>query len=105
MTSEAQRVAIAEACRWSSIGENHNGRLCGFHLKYGADGINHYVPDYPNDLNSCADFEKDAGNEYWRILNDIVDRDNKRIVAFAIGKATAPQRCEAFVRWKGLWKD
>lgn len=58
MTPEQVRVEIAEWCGWRNMGLNHNSALCGFHPKYGADGVNHYVPNYPEDLNAMWEAEE-----------------------------------------------
>lgn len=64
-------------------------------------------PNYHGDLNSCAEFEKtlsdeDYSGKYIHHLDDIMRRDGNitRCVS-----ATAPQRCEAFLRTLGLWEE
>lgn len=123
MTPAAQNIAIAESlgyfpgshCFEQQIGEyeyEHRGDCpCG--------GTGWNIPDYFNDLNACHEFEQTlTDEEYVKFssgLDDIVTRD-----AFAAGtkppfglpatmlrhySATAPQRCESYLRTKGLWDD
>ena len=101
MTTEAQRIAIAEACgtmRW------------GYGLPTKCVAFN--VPDYLNDLNACHEFEKVldkmtgihgpsvgicTGNEvYEDMLLGMCDHPIR---------ATAPQRCEAFLKTIGKWTN
>ena len=99
MTTEAQRIAIAEACgtmRW------------GYGLPTKCVAFN--VPDYLNDLNACHEFEKVldkmtgihgpsvgicTGNEvYEDMLLGMCDHPIR---------ATATQRCEAFLKTINKW--
>lgn len=61
------------------------------------------IPDYPGDLNACHEMEKTlTGNEVTRYdnhLHAICGSLQKAI------RATASQRCEAFLRAVGKWDD
>lgn len=113
MTPAAQNIAIAESLGW---------KLHGHYWKcpnYKKGDALRMLPNYLNDLNACHEFEQTlTDKEYVKFssgLDDIVTRD-----AFAAGtkppfglpatmlrhySATAPQRCEAYLRTKGLWDD
>lgn len=102
MTDIEMRIAIAEACGAKVVGHMENGAVVtdwpdGWRMF----GLEAGFPDYPKDLNACAQFEKDAPLDYWRILEEIVDADNGCVVAFAVGKATARQRCLALLKLNG----
>ncbi len=68
-------------------------------------------PNYPNNLNACADIEKgltpeQAGayvSELARMIGKIETRTREFHVAYVC--ATATQRCEAFLRTLNLWDD
>lgn len=94
----ALRVKVAELCGFRNIVSNFDWG----HELYGDRELgNELVPNYPRDLNACAEgFEKDAPLEYWRALSDITGAGGKSISLQQfrrIGLATAAQRCEAFV--------
>lgn len=110
MSPEAQRIKIAKACGWKFIADYCHGEdqppdyttvtpdgrhLCG-----------HY-PDYLNDLNACREFEgaiialgPPALDTYEDFLLAICTRAGNRIF-----RATAAQRCEAFLKTIGKWKN
>jgi hypothetical protein len=91
-----------------------------------ADGRVHYfaLPDYYRSLDACREFESMfpvfSGSEmadYWRsgrgayveLLYDIAsgekfDPDCGALYEYLV-YATAPQRCEAYLKLKGLWKE
>ena len=100
MTNHEIRIAVAKACGRSVI-------LCPIHHSYECCGRS--FPDYPNDLNACVEFEKTLTNDeqpqYFRELCPDewkwIDHNALPLLCFA----TARQRCEAFLRVKGLWKD
>ena len=91
MTSEQINELIAEAC--GQIVEK-DGVLCRL-----VD-----IPNYHGDLNACAEMEKvltDDQHELYRIeLFEICGDNSRKIVS-----ATAPQRCEAFLRTIGKWQE
>lgn len=141
MTSKAIRVAIAEAMGWvwyripplpldsrrlrclflPAIHEcegqdprwlvraDGSERICN--IDYMAREGN--IPDFPNDLNACAEFEKtltedEQGHYIGHLLEDVSEETcdlNPRKAEWHVTHAFAAQRCEAFLRVKGLWKD
>ena len=126
MTPDEMRIAIAEVCGYkkvecplSSLG---GGSPCKPKpMTYWADecwgGDTIGLPDYLNDLNACAEMVKSLSigqRSVWPMhLREIVARDGKGQENPDTGllddthfyNATAPQRCEAFLRTLGLWKE
>ena len=102
MTTESQRIAIAEACGWS-YEKNET---------YAPDGAfwwskNPEFPDYLNDLNAMHEAEKTLNPiqaaEYARILTSIAWQSEQPV--FAPMTAKADQRAEAFLKTLNLWKE
>lgn len=128
MNSEKIRIRVAEACGWKP-GEDdrmrdgtyrwdvrRNGTIFGSKpMTYldsdefcGSYLCDQRVPDYPNDLNACAEFERTLTQDeritykrflYLIVLDDPGNLDNDTTFAMA------RQRCEAFLRTKGLWEE
>lgn len=104
MTTEEQRIAIAEACGWTfdtdGIPTNPQGTRWGV-LKMRA------VPEYLHDLNACRWMEsvlnEDQKGNYVSELANFFDAEYGE--EFDLVHATAPQRCEAFLRTIGKWKE
>lgn len=112
MTSEAQRIAIAQACGWTGVHwyEDNAGPpiLSGIpptsfketgrkEKTYGGT-----VPDYLNDLNAMHEAEKVLPTLQRGLYRDIlVDFAGNSYACFA----TATQRAEAFLRTLNLWRD
>ena len=71
------------------------------------------LPNYPADLNACAEFEEMLNEKeqvwYLQKLTQVRLRQGDRgTIACMIDRlafATAPQRCEAFLRMRGKWKE
>jgi len=69
------------------------------------------LPNYPESLDACAEFEAGLSDEeyihFCVHLNEIWSRDKvtdmPKITISRAASATAPQRCEAFLRLKGKW--
>lgn len=117
MTDEQMRIAIAEACGWSEIdryiGQEKmpEGLLKGQNPKY-KGGKKEELPDYLNDLNACAEFEKTLNaaeqDAYWcQIVNlcNEAAREQKKFELVGIFyqiTATARQRCIACLKTKGM---
>lgn len=113
MTPTAQNIAIAESlgyfpgshCFEQQIGEyeyEHRGDCpCG--------GTGWNIPDFISDLNACHKFEQAlTDEEYLRFsttLRDIVAKSKGFIPPYRHLSATAPQRCGAYLRTKGLWYE
>lgn len=106
MNNEEIRIAIAE-----SLGFKRNEKL-DLWRKGNKDYFNcgsrcyAQLPNYPEDLNACAEFERSLGvdekTEYCVQLRKVIDCLPGAIFAFVT--ASALQRCEAFLRTKNLWK-
>lgn len=89
MNYEQMQIAL---CEWAGIVIDKHTRLA--------------LPDC-NSLDVLAGFEGKLDEEqritHFRHVEAIVDRDERRVVAFAVGDATAKQRLEALLRTLGLW--
>lgn len=104
MTPQEINIAIATACGWTEIREKivHYSRVMfGLHpMQYGSGAAHEPLPDYYGDLNACAEMEATLSpieiTRYELALEEIT---------WPIWRATAPQRCKAFLRTKGLWRD
>lgn len=101
MTDQEINVAIAELCGWKR--EPYNADY--WQPKSGASFVHKSkLPDYCNDLNAMHEAENiilelglmDGLEGYHNILCGVIDNAN------AI-RATARQRCEAFLRTKNQW--
>lgn len=107
MNAEQQRIAIAEELGWKQVVKvevGDEGYPEEFLRWVNSKGEMLSLPNYPKDLNACAEFEATMdpnGNEYTRFDNHL------HKICGSVRKcihATAAQRCEAFLRTKGLWK-
>jgi len=125
MTSEAQRIAIAEACGWvreyadvptwdASLNSYKGGykpvrtmlfrrRQKCFHAEK--------LPDYLNDLNAMHEAEKVLTEEQWlsfTIYVLLASKDGTFVIdnnMKTVAHATAAQRAEAFLRTVGKWEE
>ena len=95
MTPEQQRIAIAEACGWTT---KHKGLWVERLQTYAA------LPDYLNDLNAMHEAEKvlkgGMRSKYDAELTLICSRDYN-----FIWESTASQRAEAFLRTIDKWEE
>lgn len=132
MSPESQRVAIAEACGWTciekrpSILPEKEYWLSGMNpdpvkyekvMDFGSDEWREpterdygweSIPDYFTDLNACHEMEMTLKSErlrleYWLSLSQ--NAASAEVGYWTIVTATAPQRCESFLRTLGLWKE
>lgn len=117
MKTEAQRIAIAEACPPKmygkpTIGEDYDdGKL----IWSNGWGDNEPVPDYPNDLNAMHEAEKVLDDEqfddqYVVELGRLFFPKGKGPWKWSecptmIVRATAAQRAEAFLKTLDKWQD
>ena len=111
MSPEKQRIAIAIACGLTNAkpvvvkNVTHQGddRTVGISSDSG------WIPDYLNDLNACHEMEKvlmEKGvNAWWSYVAFINRRNPRPFGTETAVHATAPQRCEAFLRTLELWED
>lgn len=120
MTDNEIRIAIAEQCGWKQIADRGKGidRKDRFHGTRDGYDTRRRIPDYTKDLNACAEFERtleecdEVNGEdqlgYMEMLAEVVGAKwgaNNQCDMWRITHATAPQRCEAFLRVKGLWME
>lgn len=71
------------------------------------------IPNYAHDLNACFEFEETmTDGEVQKYFDQLVWVTSKVSNAHRFGvnywsiyHATAPQRCQAFLRVKGLWRE
>lgn len=95
MSDEQINIAIAEACGWAH------------------PSVKPYAfPDYCNCLNAMHEAEnvlgEDRGPDYIAVLCEIIglkDRCFTESRLFALARATARQRAEAFLKTIGKWED
>ncbi len=113
MTNEELRVKVAELCGWKQIATELEMKFFGGPQQRETDEAvsSFMLPDYPNDLNACAEFEKTLTDHQLRIYGDqlqeilrwyivgYIEQDYRaNFVKLAkIACATAEQRCRAFV--------
>lgn len=103
MTPEAQKIAIIKAIGWHQK-EIAKGSGLFWHDPKGTSKALYEIPNYLGNLNACAEFEatlttRKMQDEYsYEIARMFVNGDT-----FDVITATAPQRCEAFLRVKALW--
>lgn len=102
MKPEEINRPIAEACGWSVVhlvGDTY----FGLSPDEKNESYTEEIPNYHGSLDACAEFERTLDRidrrEYVRQLYHITEND------FGAHCATPPQRCEAFLRVKGLWKE
>lgn len=93
-TQAALRLKVAELCGWTR--EKDEFEHDWWRSLEGQ--WTHDLPDYPNDLNVCAEFEKGLREsplrfDYFVALQDVMEEIVIQNVIFA----TAEQRCRAFV--------
>lgn len=109
MNTEAQRIAIAEACGWTFDdgrvinSSGHEWKMLGMSA----------VPRYLTDLNAMHEAEKVLkGNKFVdyirRLHQDVFNSDPESLTngeLWELIHATAAQRAEAFLRTLNLWDD
>ena len=120
MTPEAMRVVIAEECG-IRLGQYYCSvcRECvpietvtsgGYHEKCGGVASRD-IPNYPEDLNACAEMRKCVPPGRWyefkRVLRMVTLRDGLEgsDLEDRLINSTAPQHCESFLRAIGKWVE
>lgn len=118
MKPSAQRVAIAEACGWwveeyKSDFSTPKTRWVSPSGERQSIGSSDGIPDYLDDLNACHEMEKVLSKDDW-------DEKFYYWLGFVVSggqttglwewrkmsvHATAPQRCEAFLRTIEKWQE
>ena len=108
MKTEAQRIAIANACGYWGW---HFGRCFPPHITTkNADYTTACdAPDYLNDLNAMHEAEKvlslDNQYRYGNQLYVVVNKDAPDHGTHFLWQATASQRAEAFLKTIGKWEQ
>lgn len=118
MTKTQSRIKIAEKLGWVWHGDLSWDKSLPYWKR--DNYAYHELPNYPEDLNACANMENWLKEKYscrsvnnhwrsyhiqlWKVVNpDIYFQwDSERWVDCIY--ATAPQRCEAFLKTLGLWE-
>lgn len=97
MKTEAQRIAIAEACGWNTTKEQLGGVFV-YRDKHGQ--MHGALPNFLSDLNAMAEAERSIKDDepVWAEYEDELFNNG------GVG-ATATQRAEAFLRTIGRWTD
>jgi hypothetical protein len=130
MTPDEINVAIAEACgariitkrfedghkgsrrygkKWAWNGDESTpcahagGGAFGWGWNQEAGALE--LPNYHGSLDACAEMEATLTEDEWKdYCIPLGGRDTNWTGAKKLLSAKAPQRCEAFLRTKGLWK-
>lgn len=105
MTPEEINVAIAE-----SLGQEYHKPTAA---EIASGSYYQYEPNYHGDLNAIHKAENNLTYElnyaHAKHLAEIIGLDGlgnwDYCAAFTFGNATAPQRCEAFLKTIGKWKE
>lgn len=104
MTDTDQLIAIAEACpKLFTVARAYSPVMLVMQGLWAVDPL--------TDLNACHEMEKvltleqqaDYGHRICNMAEKVGTDETSR--GFAVIHATARQRCEAFLRVKGLWKE
>lgn len=137
MTNDEIRIAVAEELGWKwwsfvdSAGESffmlvtprsiwpiehgRGGVMCQRPTSWVDEDFSG-APDFPNDLNACAEMEHAILDTEWIAYKEALVSVTGALKKAGIGElqeldtrllisATARQRCEAFLRVRGKWKD
>lgn len=118
MTPNEINEAIAKSLGWQNtmVVSEKCGLFSGLLIGEDPHGKVGTIPNYYSDLNACAEFESsltdyEDRNKYINNLQDRVletlhpdSHDDLVLCEFTFATATAPQRCEAYLRLKGLRK-
>lgn len=120
MAKEQLRIKVAEACGWEAKRIENQGILttlwcwwnkglkrpaCRCENHYSQNDAAIHLPNYPEDLNACAEFEKTLdqfqGDKYMQLI--LEERGGlEHNTPFDTFRATAEQRCIAFLKMKGV---
>ena len=101
MTTEAQQIAIAEACGWKPN---------PFEIDMRGQVFPQSPPDYLRDLNAMHEAEKRLSASQLsayvgELANAIINGENKTTLGNQMWHATAAQRSEAFLKTIGKWEE
>lgn len=112
LTDEEIWIKVAEACGWVKQHHTVSGRSVWrkngeFATGGWADHWFQELPNYPADLNACAEFEKTLTDEEHlryrvRLWNVVITEGDETTWDRQFISATARQRCLAFLKTKGI---
>lgn len=115
MTPEEQRIKIAELCGWTKIKEVESSwppdmglpkEWIGYPPDYPGPNEPHIafseVPNYPEDLNACADMEATLSKYELDIMDLELWKISRKETGDMTWRATAARRCGAFLKVKGF---
>jgi len=104
MTTNEQRIAIAEACGWIRAYEEGDDEGCGKWFWHKGSKNLKQPPDYLNDLNAMHEAEKVFLKMetlcFWETYSN---RLTTSLGCTDIFHATAAQKSKAFLQTLGLW--
>ena len=99
LTDDEIRVRVAEICGWADIREEDRSGFGGYRGTDPNGKTLSFVPNYPADLNACAEMERTMTRAQLWLFDDYmlhICRD-----AMMAKHATARQRCQAFLTVMG----
>ena len=111
LTDEEIRIKAAEAMGWKwNTSTDIGGKAfpeCWIHDDHGFAWHIVDLPNYPADLNACAEFEKSLTEEEHlryrvRLWNVVITEGDETTWDRQFISATARQRCIAFLKTKGI---
>lgn len=110
MRPQDMRVAVAKACGWTP----HEFKGIPYEWEDPNGVVWTDIPRYESDLNAMHEAEKTMTPYQWRIYVEtlptiVLGKEwftwSYRYIGRMTIHATAPQRCEAFLRTLGLWVE
>jgi hypothetical protein len=112
MTPTEINIAIAESLGWKRLPSDFNWGWWKHPDNETVGNVN-ILPNYHADLNACAEFERGIDNGYYGVLYEVCNlgfefkhtRTHWDYADCGFASATPLQRCEAYLRVKGLWKE
>ena len=107
MNNDEVRKLIAEKCGWTNLKWRGNHIPKPDRLWGSRGGVTRRVPNFPEDLNACAEMRKcvpvDKRDEYGSIIAVVRGQSIKRF--WDVADATAAQHSETFLRIFDLWTE
>lgn len=125
MTNKEMRIEIAKALGWKNCRNEEGGNMPSgepdddfnrdveLHKTHGYCGFpttphREDLPNYPGDLNACREMEESlTDDEYLEFALELARIRNNVCSPLACRcySAKAPERCQAFLKVKGLLKE
>jgi hypothetical protein len=106
MNEQEQNIAIAESMGWTEIEDCTCTPRCKRGKKPDDKYSKWHLPSYTTDLNACHEFEETlSDSEYEQYAERLIEcgevLNNPRLTL----SACAGDRCENYLKTKGLWKE